>query len=45
MESEAFWELFKDYENAGGNGYMRSTVMPDMEDLMVVEVGPHHSVF
>ena len=45
MESEAFWELFKDYENAGGNGYMRSTVMPAMEDLMVVEVGPHHSVF
>lgn len=41
MESEAFWELFKDYENAGGNGYMRSTVMPAMERLIVVEVGAH----
>jgi DNA repair exonuclease SbcCD ATPase subunit len=39
MESEAFWELFKDYEDAGGNGYMHSTVLPDMERLIVVEVG------
>ena len=39
MESEAFWELFKDYEDAGGNGYMRSEVMPAMERLIVVEVG------
>lgn len=38
MESEAFWEMFKDYEEAGGNGYMRSTVMPEMERLIVVEV-------
>ena len=45
MESEAFWELFKDYENAGGNGYMKSTVMPDMERLIVVEVGGTHPVF
>ena len=38
MEAEAFWEMFKDYEEAGGNGYMRSTVMPEMERLIVVEV-------
>lgn len=39
MESEAFWELFSDYEDAGGNGYMRSVVMPEMERLIVIEVG------
>lgn len=39
MEAEAFWEMFKDYEEAGGNGYMRSEVMPAMERLIVVEVG------
>ena len=39
MESEAFWELFKDYEDAGGNGYMKSEVLPAMERLIVVEVG------
>lgn len=39
MESEAFWELFRDYEEAGGNGYMKSTVLPEMERLIVVEVG------
>lgn len=39
MESEAFWEMFKDYEEAGGNGYMHSTVLPEMERLIVVEVG------
>ena len=39
MESEAFWELFKDYEDAGGNGYIHSTVLPEMERLIVIEVG------
>lgn len=39
MESEAFWELFREYENAGGNGYMHTDVKPAMERLMVVEVG------
>jgi hypothetical protein len=39
MESEVFWEMFKDYEEAGGNGYMHSTVLPEMERLIVVEVG------
>ena len=39
MESEAFWELFEEYENAGGNGYMHSVVRPAMELLDVVEVG------
>lgn len=39
MEAEAFWEMFKDYEEAGGNGYIHSDVLPAMERLIVVEVG------
>lgn len=39
MESEAFWELFKDYEDAGGDGYMHTEVMPAMNRLHVVEIG------
>lgn len=39
MESEAFWELFDEYESAGGNGYMHSVVRPAMERLDIVEVG------
>ena len=38
MEAEAFWELFRDYEDAGGNGYMHTVVQPEMERLTVVEV-------
>ena len=41
MEAEAFWELFKEYEEAGGNGYMHTEVQPAMERLLVVEVGKH----
>lgn len=26
MEAEAFWELFSDYEQAGGDGYMHTVV-------------------
>lgn len=39
MESEAFWELFREYEQAGGNGYMHTVVQPEMERLTIVEVG------
>ena len=39
MESEAFWELFKEYEEAGGNGYMHTVVQPEMERLIIIEVG------
>lgn len=41
MEAEAFWELFREYEEAGGNGYMHTEVQPAMERLLVVEVGMH----
>ena len=39
MESEAFWELFREYEAAGGNGYMHTVVQPEMERLTIIEVG------
>lgn len=39
MEAEAFWELFRDYEDLGGDGYMHTDVQPAMERLIVVEVG------
>lgn len=38
MESEAFWELFSDYEDAGGNGYVHSEVQPAMMRLTIIEV-------
>lgn len=37
MEAEAFWELFRDYEDLGGNGYMHTEVLPEMERLAVVD--------
>lgn len=39
MESEAFWELFRDYEEAGGNGYVHTEVLPAMEKLLIIEIG------
>lgn len=39
MEAEAFWELFREYEEAGGDGYMHTVVQPEMERLIIVEVG------
>lgn len=38
MESEAFWEIFKDYEDMGGDGYIHSVVQPDMNKLQVIEM-------
>lgn len=39
MESEAFWELFRDYEEAGGDGYMHTDVQPAMQRLRIIKVG------
>ncbi len=38
MESEAFWDLFNDYEDMGGDGYMHSDVQPKMQLLTVIEM-------
>lgn len=37
MESEAFWDLFRDYEADGGDGYIHSIVQPDMEKLDIID--------
>lgn len=36
MEAEAFWKVFNDYEEAGGDGDMHTTVQPAMRRLEVV---------
>lgn len=38
MESEAFWELFSDYEGVDGNGYVHTEVQPAMNLLTIIEV-------
>lgn len=38
MEAEAFWELFHDYEESGGDGYMHTVVQPEMERLIIIEL-------
>ena len=38
MEAEVFWNLFADYENLGGNGFMHNTVKPAMEALKVITI-------
>lgn len=37
VESETFWELFKDYEELNGDGLMHDTVEPAMRLLDVVD--------
>lgn len=37
MEHEAFWELFGDYEEAGGNGYIHTVVQPEMNKLDIID--------
>lgn len=42
MESEAFWEMFSDYEDAGGNGFMHTVVQPAMNQLTVTDNPEFH---
>lgn len=44
MEAEAFWELFKEYEEAGGDGYIHTVVQPDMNLLKIVDIEDAASV-
>lgn len=37
MESEAFWELFRDYEDMNGDGYMHTVVQPTMNLLKIID--------
>ena len=38
MESDAFWEMFGDYEELGGDGYMHTVVEPTMRQLIIVDM-------
>ena len=37
MDKEVFWDLFKDYENRGGDGFIHSKVEPVMRELKVID--------
>lgn len=37
MENDAFWELFSDYEDMGGDGYMHTVVQPAMNMLKIID--------
>lgn len=39
VEAETFWELYAEYEAAGGNGHMHTDVAPEMRLLTVVDTG------
>lgn len=36
MEHHSFFELVRDYEELGGNDYVHSVVLPDMNRLNVI---------
>lgn len=38
MEADAFWRMFGDYEDLGGDGYVHSEVQPAMNSLAVVQM-------
>ena len=44
MESEAFWELFSDYEKVNGNGYVHTVVQPAMNLLKVIEMSDEEDI-
>lgn len=37
MESEAFWALFRDYEDVKGDGYIHTVVQPAMNLLEIID--------
>jgi len=38
MESDSFWQMFKDYEDLDGDGFMHSEVQSAMNKLIVVKM-------
>ncbi len=44
MESEAFEELYRDYVDAGGNGYIHSEVKPAMDRLIVIDMADQDGI-
>lgn len=37
VEKDVFWDLFEEYENRGGDGYIHSIVEPVMRELRVID--------
>ena len=37
LEKDAFWDLFDDYENRGGDGYIHTIVEPAMRELKEIK--------
>lgn len=37
LEKDAFWDLFQDYEERGGDGYIHTIVEPVMREMRVVD--------
>lgn len=37
LESDAFWDLFNEYEQRGGDGYIHTVVEPAMRSLKVID--------
>lgn len=44
MESEAFWEVFSDYEDRNGDGYVHTVVQPAMNLLYIIEMEDEESL-
>lgn len=44
MEKDAFDRLFKDYEDLGGDGYIHSTVEPEMNSLEVIDMTDYEGI-
>lgn len=44
MESDAFWKMFGDYEEAGGDGDMHTTVQPAMRLLDVIQMNEEERI-
>ena len=44
LEKEAFFELFGSYEDSGGNGFIHTTVQPEMNKLIVVPMNQSEEI-
>ena len=44
MEHHAFFELVRDYEDLHGNDYVHSTVLPAMNELIVIPMSDKHEL-
>lgn len=45
MEHHSFFELVKDYEDLGGNDYVHSDVLPDMNRLRVIQMSDRNTLY